>query len=113
MSAENKAVTRRIYEDVWNPDNLDVADEIFASAEGVKRYIAVFRVAFPDIRQTDTTRPLSRSTGGPDNTLALASDRNRSPARLGRETFSHRGHITRLALRRANRAPARRSSRRS
>ena len=52
MTAENKAIARRIYEDLWNSGNLNVADEIFVNAEGVKKYIATFRAAFPDIWHT-------------------------------------------------------------
>jgi len=52
MTAENKAIARRIYEDLWNSGNLNVAEEIFVNAEGVKKYIATFRAAFPDIWHT-------------------------------------------------------------
>jgi predicted ester cyclase len=52
MTAENKAIARHIYEDLWNSGNLNVADEIFVNAEGVKKYIATFRAAFPDIQHT-------------------------------------------------------------
>jgi predicted ester cyclase len=52
MTAENKAIARRIYEDLWNSGNRNVADEIFVNAESVKRYIATFRAAFPDIQHT-------------------------------------------------------------
>jgi predicted ester cyclase len=52
MTAENKAIVRRIYTDVWNSGNLSVADEIFVNAEGVKQYVAMFRAAFPDIQHT-------------------------------------------------------------
>ena len=52
MTAENKAIARRIYQDLWNSGNLSVADEIFVNAEGVKQYIAMFRAAFPDIQHT-------------------------------------------------------------
>ena len=30
MSAENKAVVRRLFQEVWNRGNLEVADEILA-----------------------------------------------------------------------------------
>ncbi len=52
MTTANKAIARRIYEDLWNTGNLNVADEIFVNAEGVKKYIAMFRAAFPDIQHT-------------------------------------------------------------
>lgn len=50
MSADNKAIARRFYEEVWNRGNMTAADEILADAEGVKQYVAAFRAAFPDIQ---------------------------------------------------------------
>jgi len=57
----NKAVRRRLYEEVWNQGNLDVIDEIYApehtygiygSAEGFKQYVMITRAAFPDLHIT-------------------------------------------------------------
>lgn len=64
MSAEeNKAVARRWYEDLFNPGNLDVADEIITQdhamhdptlpdlspgPEGQKQLTRIYRSAFPD-----------------------------------------------------------------
>jgi len=63
MSAEeNKAVVRRLVEDVVNRGDLAVVDEIFATnfvnlslatgitpdREGIKQYITILRSAFPD-----------------------------------------------------------------
>lgn len=50
MSADNKVIARRFYEEVWNRGNMTAADEILADAEGVKQYVAAFRAAFPDIQ---------------------------------------------------------------
>jgi steroid delta-isomerase-like uncharacterized protein len=63
-AAENKALVRRFYEEVWDKGNLDVCDEVFAhdyvrhdpratealpGPEGQKRIAADFRRAFPDL----------------------------------------------------------------
>ena len=66
MSAEeNKAVSRRVAEEVFNGHNVDLADELYApdyvlhdpslpedlhGPEGIKRYVAMTLGAFPDIR---------------------------------------------------------------
>ena len=64
MSEENKAIARRVTEELFNRGNLDVADELFApnfvdhdpaspedirGPEGMKQFIAMYRGAFPDI----------------------------------------------------------------
>jgi steroid delta-isomerase-like uncharacterized protein len=60
---ENKAVVRRFLEEIFNEGNLDAADELFApdyvlhdpavpeevrGPEGVKRYVSMYRSAYPD-----------------------------------------------------------------
>jgi predicted ester cyclase len=65
MSAENKAFIRRYIDEVWNRRNLNIIDEVFApnavlyappssyhGPEGVRQYIELFCVAFPDIQVT-------------------------------------------------------------
>jgi len=62
---ENKANTRRFYEEVWGKGNLDVADELSAEnfvdhnqfnpdlppgIEGFKQMVPMFRTAFPDLQ---------------------------------------------------------------
>jgi steroid delta-isomerase-like uncharacterized protein len=62
--AENKALIRRFYEEVWQRGNLGVADEVFADSyerhdlrageptpgpEGQKEIAGAFRAAFPDL----------------------------------------------------------------
>ena len=61
---ENKAVVRRIVEDLFNTGDTSIADEVFAAdyvdhtasdpgvpgAENVKRFIEEWRSAFPDTR---------------------------------------------------------------
>ena len=68
MSAEeNKAISRRVFEETWNQGKLDVVDEILATdsvlhdpsmpqdirgPEGFKQFVTMYRVAFPDIHFT-------------------------------------------------------------
>ena len=52
MSIEkNKAIVRRLWEEVWNQNNLGVCDEIFDAgyAEHERAYAPVLRAAFPDL----------------------------------------------------------------
>ena len=65
MSEENKALVRRWIEGVLTGGNLDLVEDLFArnyvlhdpsfprdvhGLEGVKRYVAAYRSAFPDVR---------------------------------------------------------------
>ncbi|MCA1731671.1 MAG: ester cyclase [Actinobacteria bacterium] len=68
MSAEeNKSVSRRVVEELFNQGgNLDAADELFTSdyvsyvagfedlhgVEGIKQFAGLYRQAFPDLKQT-------------------------------------------------------------
>ena len=67
MSEANKNVVRRLFEEVWNKGNLQVADELFASTyvhhdpsspdlgrgpESEKKRAMLYRTAFPDLRLT-------------------------------------------------------------
>ena len=66
-SEENKDISRRADEELFNRGNLSIADELFASnfvyhdpvsheewrgPESVKSYATMLRVAFPDLHQT-------------------------------------------------------------
>ena len=66
MSGKNKAVVRRMIEDLFNSGDLDLADEVFAEdywdhtpsshalggLGNVKRWIGLWRESFPDTRNT-------------------------------------------------------------
>jgi steroid delta-isomerase-like uncharacterized protein len=67
MSDSNKNAVRRLFEEVWNKGNQQVADELFAytyihhdpstpdhgrGAESEKKRVTQYRNAFPDIRLT-------------------------------------------------------------
>ena len=66
MSEENKALIQRFVEEAFNENNLDVADEVYASnfishepagpverdPEYVKGFVGTYRNAFPDGRTT-------------------------------------------------------------
>jgi steroid delta-isomerase-like uncharacterized protein len=63
-SEENKARSRRFFEEVWGKGNLAVIDELTASnfvnhnappglppgLEGLKQFVVMYRAAFPDIQ---------------------------------------------------------------
>jgi steroid delta-isomerase-like uncharacterized protein len=65
--AENKALVRRLYEEGWSRDNLDVAANAYAAdfinhnpampglppgPEGIRLLVSGFRAAFPDLAYT-------------------------------------------------------------
>lgn len=66
MSNQNAAIVQRFFEEVWNKNNLSLADELLAKdyvdhnappgstggIEGYKQSVAMFRSAFPDINFT-------------------------------------------------------------
>ena len=67
MSADNKAIVRRLYEEVWNKRRLELVDEIISPShalhdpnlsgsavgpEAYKRQVTRFITAFPDLRFT-------------------------------------------------------------
>jgi steroid delta-isomerase-like uncharacterized protein len=49
---KNKVIVRRLWEQVWNQNELAVCDEIFAAdyAEHEKRVVPALRAAFPDLQ---------------------------------------------------------------
>jgi steroid delta-isomerase-like uncharacterized protein len=67
VSENNKAIVRRLIEEVWNKGNLLVVDELFApnyehhdastpdfgrGPESEKKRVSLYRTAFPDLRLT-------------------------------------------------------------
>lgn len=67
VEKENKAISRRAGEELFNRGNVDVADELFAPSfvfhdpvnhedwhgpESVKQFAVMMRAAFPDLRYT-------------------------------------------------------------
>ena len=50
LTSRNKALMRRIYEEMWNGGNPAVAVEIFAHPEGVERFVRQFLKSFPDLQ---------------------------------------------------------------
>ncbi len=62
MSEQNRAIVRRLYEEVFNQGNLGTVDELLApdarshagpapGPEGLKRHASMLRAAFPDLHQ--------------------------------------------------------------
>jgi predicted ester cyclase len=51
VTEENKAVVRRLVEEVLNEGRLEVVDELYAPglAPAARRWIAPFRASFPDV----------------------------------------------------------------
>jgi steroid delta-isomerase-like uncharacterized protein len=67
MLLDNKAIVRRLYEEVWNKRRLEVVDELFSPSHGLndpivsgsqtgpelyKRRVVELTVSFPDLRFT-------------------------------------------------------------
>ena len=50
--SKNKALMRRIYEEMWNLSDPSIAVEIFEKPEGVERFVSQFLRAFPDLQHT-------------------------------------------------------------
>ncbi len=67
MSENNKAIVRRLFEELWNKGNLSVADQLFTpnythhdssspdfghGPESERKRATLYRTAFPDLRLT-------------------------------------------------------------
>jgi len=51
-SSKNKALMRRIYEEMWNQGKPALAVEIFEQPAGVERFVSQFLNSFPDLQHT-------------------------------------------------------------
>jgi predicted ester cyclase len=52
VASKNKALMRRVYEEMWNRANPALAAELFASPEGVERFVGQFLTSFPDLQHS-------------------------------------------------------------
>jgi steroid delta-isomerase-like uncharacterized protein len=52
LTSKNKALMRRIYEEMWNGKNPTAAAEIFTQPAGVERFVSNFLLSFPDLQHT-------------------------------------------------------------
>lgn len=52
LTSTNKALMRRIYEEMWNKHNPDCAAEIFLRPEGVAKFVRRFLQSFSDLQHT-------------------------------------------------------------
>jgi predicted ester cyclase len=51
-ASKNKALMRRVYEEMWNRADPAAAAELFASPDGVERFVNQFLLSFPDLQLT-------------------------------------------------------------
>ncbi|HEY9526389.1 MAG TPA: ester cyclase [Anaerolineales bacterium] len=52
LASKNKALMRRVYEEMWNRADPAAAAELFASPDGVERFVSQFLISFPDLQHT-------------------------------------------------------------
>ena len=52
LTSQNKALMRRIYEEMWNKGNPALAAALFAQPAGVERFVSQFLISFPDLQHT-------------------------------------------------------------
>jgi len=52
LTSRNKALMRRVYEEMWNQARPEMAIEIFDRPEGVERFVGQFLTSFPDLQHT-------------------------------------------------------------
>ena len=49
---KNKALIRRVYEEMWNRGDPSIAAQLFAQPAGVERFVRSFLLSFPDLQHT-------------------------------------------------------------
>ncbi|RPJ23452.1 MAG: hypothetical protein EHM33_20905 [Chloroflexi bacterium] len=52
LTSRNKALMRRVYEELWNQARASQAVEIFDRPQGVERFVSQFLSSFPDLQHT-------------------------------------------------------------
>ena len=52
LTSRNKALMRRVYDEMWNRAHPAMAAELFAMPEGVERFVSQFLASFPDLQHT-------------------------------------------------------------
>jgi steroid delta-isomerase-like uncharacterized protein len=52
LSDRNKALMRRIYEELWNRKELALTAELFSRPRGVEEFVSQFLQSFPDLQHT-------------------------------------------------------------
>lgn len=51
-TSKNKALMRRVYEEMWNKGKPALAVEIFEQPSAVERFVSQFLLSFPDLQHT-------------------------------------------------------------
>ena len=52
LTDRNKALMRRIYEEMWNRNDPALATALFTRPEGVEKFVREFMASFPDLQHT-------------------------------------------------------------
>jgi len=52
LASKNKALMRRIYEEMWNQAKPALAAEIFTQPAGVERFVSQFLLSFPNLQHS-------------------------------------------------------------
>ena len=52
LTSKNKALMRRVYEQMWNQGQPALAGELFQRPEGVERFVSQFLTSFGDLHHT-------------------------------------------------------------
>jgi predicted ester cyclase len=52
LTSKNKALMRRVYDEMWNQARTSLADEIFDRPQSVESFVSRFLSSFPDLQHT-------------------------------------------------------------